>query len=543
MSAAAHTQLRPLNAIEMLRVSSDRQDVDRQEYDVAENRKEYNLNVLRTIRIKISGTKVMKHPDVKQLITDLSEPAVDAISLSALDRLFRPNDFNFEILQFMLVHKKTIVSAKEGIIEPWTPRGWATCMSGAQAAGTYLLDLKRNTGGGRAKTQKQKKMCQTTAPYGMVYVSKYERTPDGRNQCLIEDLTPTTIEGLSRKQVVAMVFEWRVKNRMRLGAIKTRLNKMGILSAGKKGQYEPGLWSRGTVRQLLENRKYVGEHREGGEMMECPKFVELADFEEAQAMAKSELEASNGRPATKHLLSGKLWCKCGRRHLTQSSNGGNSPGGSYICGRVDPRSRKRLCALPSRVKFSVIEAFVWNRIWRLLTEAEFLLENAQAYYDTLPSKTATMKLEKELARIQERIERTQEMVRLGTYDKNKGNAEILVDMREAEVVASQLRVAGSVMTLPEAYIVQAACERIANGHSPTTFDARRPILEYLVDLKIVYGDGVVEISGKVPVDADAAAKPRKGGPSGPALMCNRGVNGEYTSVRYIPFKIKERIAA
>jgi hypothetical protein len=37
-----------LNVIEMLRVSSDKQDVARQEFDTAENREQYNLNVLRT---------------------------------------------------------------------------------------------------------------------------------------------------------------------------------------------------------------------------------------------------------------------------------------------------------------------------------------------------------------------------------------------------------------------------------------------------------------------------------------------------------------
>jgi len=137
-----------LNVIEMLRVSSDKQDVERQEYDVRENREQYGLNVLRQVRLKISGTLVMTSPEVQQMIRELSQPGVDGVSLSALDRLFRPKDFDIKMFQFFFANQKVIVSTKDGIVEPWTDRGWEVCMTGALKAGAELREIKRRSKGG-----------------------------------------------------------------------------------------------------------------------------------------------------------------------------------------------------------------------------------------------------------------------------------------------------------------------------------------------------------------------------------------------------------
>ena len=135
-----------LNVIEMLRVSSDKQDVERQEYDVAENRERHNLNVLRAIRLKISGTKVLTNEDVQQMIAELSHPGVDGVSLSCIDRLLRPKDFDaLRMLQYFFDEKKAIISTKEGYVEPWTDAGWELWMNASTKAGAELRELKRRT--------------------------------------------------------------------------------------------------------------------------------------------------------------------------------------------------------------------------------------------------------------------------------------------------------------------------------------------------------------------------------------------------------------
>jgi hypothetical protein len=41
--------------------------------------------------------------------------------------------------------------------------------------------------------------------------------------------------------------------------------------------------------------------------------------------------------------------------------------------------------------------------------------------------------------------------------------------------------------------------RIAEGPEPQTFAERRPLLEKIVDLKLRYFDGMLDIEGEVPV--------------------------------------------
>src|SRR5215831_5756340 len=97
-----------LNIIEMMRVSTDKQDVKRQEYDLEWNREKYGLNVLWTIRLKISGTEVAFNEDVQQMTEALTRPGVDGISVSALDRLMRPKDYDISLLQVFHKYKKVI---------------------------------------------------------------------------------------------------------------------------------------------------------------------------------------------------------------------------------------------------------------------------------------------------------------------------------------------------------------------------------------------------------------------------------------------------
>jgi hypothetical protein len=503
-----------IDVIEMLRVSSDKQDVARQEFDAQENREQHNLNVLRTIRIKISGTLVMTHPEVKQMVAELSYPAVDGISVSAIDRLFRPKDFqSLQMFQFFAENRKVIISTKEGLVEPWTDRGWDICMNAAQKAGAEWRELKRRTSGGCKRARAEKRMCCTTAPYGMVYVSKYERDADGRAQYLREDPKESSVPGLTKREVVRDVFHWRYYHQMRTSTIQRRLNDRGILTAGKLGQFKPGPWSRTTVIQMLKNRHYVGEHWEGGTMIPCPQFVEREVFEGVQRTFAEAKELSNGRPATKHLLCGFLRCaKCGRRYRTVTGGSGRYP--AYVCGNYDYKLKKQVCRANCQVRTNKIEAVVWSAIWHYLTQPEILLANAKAYYDSLPTKTGTGKLEKELATVKSRMERTKRMVRAGTYDEDTGIALILEDKQRIVQLEAELRAAGSVVTLPPAYVIQAACERIVNsGAKLETFGERRPVLEKLVDLKVTYDNGAVDIEGKVPVPAVA-------------LKCDSGVSAD-----------------
>jgi hypothetical protein len=190
-------------------------------------------------------------------------------------------------------------------------------------------------------------------------------------------------------------------------------------------------------------------------MLPCPQFIEREVFEGVQQMLAEAKQMHNGRPATKHLLCRYLRCrKCGRRYRSRTQH----RYAAYICGNYDYKLHRQLCRTPE-IRCSTLEAVVWSAIWRHLTQPELLLTNTKAYYDSLPSTSGTAKLERELATVTSRMERTQRMVRFGTEDEQKGNALILQDKQRITEIQTELRAAGSILSLPSARVVEAGCRR------------------------------------------------------------------------------------
>lgn len=521
-------QPKNLNVFEFKRVSTDRQDTARQEFDLADNRARFPMQVVRSIAIKISGTKVMSNDDVQQMMVEL--PRVDGVSVSSIDRLFRPNDFSFLLLQEFHKHRKVIISAKEGFVEPWTPEGWATCMRAAMQAGSELFEIKRRTSGGRRTAHARNTPMNTCTPWGILYVDKYSRDAQGKCQHFIEDPTPAS-NGMSKRAVVEMVFGWRYHG-IQPRDIVRKLNAMGILSPGGrvlksgKRQHEPGLWSRQPVLQLLKNRHYIGEHWEGGVRInvECPVFIERAVFDAVQELMRAKKQ---GRPSKLRTLSHKLFCgRCGGKHRMYTAHSARYP--YYRCVHYDYRNLKRACDL-RQIRATVIEDVVFTAVWKHITDPALLLRNARAYYESLPTRSATAKLEKQLNVLNTQIERLQEMVHIGSINKDKGNAKILEDMVRAREIEAELRTSQSMISLPALKQIEAGCRAIGTGPMPSTFTERRPVLEALVDFAVHYDGESATITGKVPVPESKQ-------------KCKRGIHHAFTSALYIPFKIKERVA-
>ena len=139
--------------ISFLRVSTDAQDTARQKADVARVIAANNLEVLRTLElIDVSGRKVMHNRDVRAVLRDLNCPYIAGIAISALDRLFRPNNYSdFSILDAFRETRKLIFSAKEGVLDPASDAGFMmSLMSGAQV-GMEWRELRRRTVGGKAE--------------------------------------------------------------------------------------------------------------------------------------------------------------------------------------------------------------------------------------------------------------------------------------------------------------------------------------------------------------------------------------------------------
>jgi hypothetical protein len=108
----------------LLRCSTNMQDLGRQKTDIERLRLMHGFTIERTIELEdVSGRTVLENADVEAMLGDLKRPDIRGGAVSALDRLFRPDDFSdFRILDFFRHTKKLIFSAKEGVVDPSTDR-------------------------------------------------------------------------------------------------------------------------------------------------------------------------------------------------------------------------------------------------------------------------------------------------------------------------------------------------------------------------------------------------------------------------------------
>lgn len=114
-------------AIAILRVSTDQQDVERQRRDVATATRAHNLEIVRTLELSdLSGTNMLKHPEVGRVLDDLARSDIAGIVVSAIDRLVRPGELgDLQIFDAFQRSKKLIFTPAQ-VIDITTTAGFLT---------------------------------------------------------------------------------------------------------------------------------------------------------------------------------------------------------------------------------------------------------------------------------------------------------------------------------------------------------------------------------------------------------------------------------
>jgi len=405
-----------------------------------------------------------------------------------------------------------------------TPTGRLTFTQMAAVAeflGEKIIeDSKR---GAREKLESGK-LTHGSACYGYRYIDKHQ--PDGSKLVINEG--DSSVPGLSMVQVVRDVYAWRRAKTATYRIVKM-LNERGILSAGywgKGGKWvPPGPWSRQTVLQMLRNPTYKGQHHRSGIVVPCPAIIDEELWDAVQRVNEQCRQQHTGRPSkNRYLLRGFLFCaKCTRRCITspgKQASGNRYP--YYRCGNIEYKPYRRRCHAPM-VYMDVIENAAWSAIWALLKDPALLLKMAHAYYEAIgkPEDDSITALQRELERLTAKVGTTREMIQDNLMPYAKGKADIRTCEQRIRQIHAELVAAGRVVSLPPLRAAEAALREITTGPEPTAYERRRNILEGILDLRMTYYDGDLEIEGKVTIPAPATASTSSG-----EKKCNRGLGAD-----------------
>lgn len=335
--------------------------------------------------------------------------------------------------------------------------------------------------------------------------------------------------------IVREMFEKYASGRASQEGIAADLNARGIFGKGGNGQ-PPRPWSQVTVRQILMSRTYLGsiatDTKLGGHYeIPVPRIISDELFEKAQARRAGNRERA-GRPSSRYLLRGFIWCKCGKRckgnHHRESL--------AYRCGHIERAPFRRFCFAP-QVLASKIEGAVFDAIWQLLCSPAELRRNAEALVARQAKPTAdAVPLRKERKRIAATVETTIRMMKDGLIEYAEGKAEIQALRARLVKLDADIDRASNRIALPPQKVIEGYLAEITSGPVPATYETRRPVLEGLGDLRVEYYEGEATITGTVPV-RPAKSVTSDGKNPYRSLACNMDLGAA------IPFILKVSLAA
>ena len=284
----------------------------------------------------------------------------------------------FDVLDSAGVRFETV---EEGVVDVDDLGSMIVTSVDSHANKKFLTDLSSNTIRGQAAKVKNGSVAGQRAPYGYdrMYVDEQgiqkQRVKAGEKFSRPDTWTTTFVVSDDSAIVdrVQWMFETYLKTSTGVRGIAHKLNEMGIPSP--KG----GMWSPGTIREILRNRAYIGEYQwnerrygkhnsfaegqavvrsrgeiEGDKALVCRNdkedmiirsgahtpIVDVATFDAVQVkLAKRAKSSGNGTSRKRrrpYLLSGRLICKhCGSKmhgtSRTKKKSGKSYQYRKYLC--------------------------------------------------------------------------------------------------------------------------------------------------------------------------------------------------------------------
>jgi DNA invertase Pin-like site-specific DNA recombinase len=137
-------------AIGIIRVSTAIQDMERQRRDIAQAARVHDISIIRTLELPdLSGTKMLRNPEVQRVLDSLAKPGVDGCVVSAIDRLIRPGELGDLAIFDSFQRSKKLIWTPAQSLDVSTQSGFL--MSGVMGimAGVERMILLQRTAAGK----------------------------------------------------------------------------------------------------------------------------------------------------------------------------------------------------------------------------------------------------------------------------------------------------------------------------------------------------------------------------------------------------------
>lgn len=331
---------------------------------------ERGYHVVQVLEDMYTGT-VLDRPSIKELLELLRRHEGNVVLVYDLDRLTRDPD-HLAILEQEIEDAGARVEYILGQYAD-TPEGQLSkSFKAAIAEYENRQRRERSVRGKRGRARAGHVVPKPTVPYGYRYVSEEKR--QGRLE--IDEAAAL---------VVRRIFDWSAQGAT-FYQIAQNLNNESV--PAPRG----GLWRPRTIKLMLQNEVYRGvwqhntmrRQQKGNRVKFVPLPKEqwiavpvppLIDPELWQAAQRAKKEPGRGRRTKPVLLTGHIFCICGRR-LTDTAYGEGAYQ-NYRCPTIQDTPWQPPCVMRSGVHADLLDNAVWEAVERLLLEPQMLKTELQ----------------------------------------------------------------------------------------------------------------------------------------------------------------------
>jgi site-specific DNA recombinase len=335
-------------------------------------------------------------------------------------------------------------------------------------------------------------------------------------------------------KVVRMIWSWIDKEGLTLRAVVKRLFELKI----RPRESKKGTWSTSTLSTMLKHRAYIGEAHWGSSyavvpenpvntekykkqkkssrrkrpeeewyIIPVPPIIEREQFFRVRARLEANFAMSQRNKKNDYLLSGKIWCVCGRRRC------GCSPlGGKHLYYRCNDRIQS--FPLPHTCKEKglnarVADEMVWGKVSSLMSSPDLMMKQIERWQKSQKSKPQSsqvnmQELGKDIGKLKDQEERYNKAYGAGLITINQLR-EYTVPVREritaieSQIIKSEQEVSQiNAMGTPHKKEVKAFAKESMKVLGDLNFGLKREIVMSTID-KVIGTQEKLQVYGYIPV--------------------------------------------
>src|SRR3990167_9535982 len=382
---------------------------------------------------------------------------------------------------------------------------------------------------GKLRTIKEGHVIGSDAPYGFKYIRKNKE--NGILHGFYE-----VIETEAR--VAIMIFNWVADDALTLRKVVKKLQELKI----KPRKSKRGVWATSTLTHLLRNRAYMGEAQWGKSYatipekplkeekykkikkssrkmkpeeewinIKVPAIIDEDLFNRTRARLEKNFAFSDRNKKNDYLLSGKIWCICGRRRC------GCSPlVGKHLYYRCN--SRVNEFPLPSICKEKGINAritdkLLWQKISNLMSSPELMQKQASRWLDTSKNKRTVLftdieSMKKEIENLKEKVDRYNKAYADGVFTLEKlreYTAPLIekVGSLDYQIAITKRNQEETALLIPSPYEIEDFAKEATRKLKSLSFESKRAIVMNVID-KVVSNYAKLQVYGYIPIDPNVS---------------------------------------